>query len=94
MPGKARHGKGRFQPQSKKGKAKQRQATAEIITATTPAMAQDARPAPSTAPTPAKSNPAQRPGQQYPYVKAELRRISILFGIILVILIVLAIFLS
>ena len=95
MPGKARHGKGKHPHQSKKSKAKQRygdMAFQQHVSADIPKPATTvSTPSPkSTTPTaPAKSRTAQ-----YPYITTELRRIGILAGIILVVLIVLALVLS
>lgn len=84
MP-KAQHGKGRFQPHSKKGKVKQRQAAPM-------AAAQEAKPvAPAARPA---AKPAAAAAVRYPYVAGELRRAGILAGIIIAILVVLALILS
>ncbi|MFC1981048.1 hypothetical protein ACFLVN_02240 [Chloroflexota bacterium] len=95
MPGKSRHSRGKSHPQSKKGKAKQRSAGGVIPQQ---AAAQVSKPAASlsvsatsvSAPTPTAIPGAAR----YPYITAELRRIGILAGIVLIILIVLALILS
>ena len=95
MPDKSRHDKRKHHPQSKKSKAKQR--FAETI-AHPPAAAQPHKPAVHTGmPAPSAGVPATptaSPVGRYPYIATELRRIGILAGIILVILIVLALFLS
>ena len=94
MPGKSRHGKGKHPQHSKKSKAKQRHgATAlqqHVVTdAPTPAATISTPPS-SRAP----ASSAKTRTVQYPYITTELRRIGILAGIILVILIVLALVLS
>ena len=93
MPGKSRYGKGKHPHHSKKSKAKQR----HIATALKPPVADTPQPATaiSTPPPPkVPASPTKPRTAQYPYITAELRRISILAGIILVILIVLAVILS
>ena len=95
MPGKSRHGRGKRPSQSKRGKSKrhpsatvvQQQVAAQINKPVTPPKLS----APSvSAPTPRATLTAAR----HPYVVAELRRIGILAGIMLGILIVLALVLS
>ena len=98
MPGKSHHGKRKLHPQSKKSKAKQRY----VATSAQQQMVAQApkSPIPATVPaTPASSASVPTPppapkAVQYPYITAELRRIGILAGIILVILVVLALVLS
>ena len=94
MPGKSRHAKGKHAHHSKKSKTKQRQATMSIrqnITAEVPEQNIAVVKSPHTAVT---TSPAKAKAMLYPYITGELRRISILTGIILVILIVLALVLS
>jgi hypothetical protein len=94
MPGKPRHSQKKHLHQSKKSKAKQRQQSIS------PQQHLDSRtPGQATAiETTSLSKPANLPAKtrtlQYPYIAGELRRISILAGIIIVILIILAIVLS
>jgi hypothetical protein len=89
MPGKSRHGKGKHPHHSKKSKAIQRrqagilQPQPDSVTAMPTAAVQ--APVPTATATP-KARTAQ-----YPYITSELRRIGILAGIILVILIVLSV---
>ena len=93
MSGKSRHGKGKHLHQSKKSKAKQR----HIATALRPPIAETPQPETviTTAPlSKVPASPTKSKTAQYPYITAELRRISILAGIILVILIVLSVILS
>jgi hypothetical protein len=89
MPGKSRHGKGRHPHHSKKSKAKLHSAMA----LTQPGVADTSQPA-AAASTPPSSDVSASPTKfrtpQYPYITAELRRIGILAGIIIVILIILA----
>jgi len=84
MPGKSRHSR-----RSKKGKGRQVSST---VAAQQQAVTQTPKPAaPSaSAPTPLATLTAVR----YPYIVTELRRIGILAGIMLVILVVLALILS
>ncbi|MFC1942090.1 hypothetical protein ACFLWU_02610 [Chloroflexota bacterium] len=93
MPGKL-YGKGKHPPHSKKSKAMQRlgtMASQPQVAAETPSQAA----AFSTPPPPRAPAPMARAKViQHPYIIAELRRIGILAGITLVILIVLAIVLS
>ena len=94
MPGKSRHSKGKHPHHSKRSRAKQRHggmAFQQHVSADIPKPAATASmpSSPSTLTSPAKSRTAQ-----YPYITTELRRIGILAGIILVILIVLALVLS
>jgi hypothetical protein len=93
MPRKSRHIKGKY-PHSKKSKAKLRHgamAPQQPAVGETPQPAATiSMPSPSSVPTP----PTRLRTAQYPYITTELRRIGILAGIILVILIVLALVLS
>jgi len=95
MPGKSRHGKGKHPSQSKRRRERQRYAATsahqqEAAQAPKPAAPADIPAPPTRVPTP----PMASPVAQYPYIAAELRRIGILAGIMLVILIVLAFVLS
>jgi len=94
MPGKSRHGKGKHPHHSKKSKAKLRHSAMSlqqpIAADTTQPVATTITPPSSRVPT----SPAKPRIAQYPYITTELRRIGILAGIILVILIVLALVLS
>jgi len=98
MPGKSRHSKGKHSHSSKKSKALQRQGTTAAMphaTGTTPEMQkQVAILATSPGLKAATATPAKTATNQYPYITSELRRIAILAGIIIVILIVLSITLS
>lgn len=94
MPGKSRHGKGKHLHHARIIKARQPQGAAvsqpQAVAGTPqPAAPRSLRPSASA---PASAAVSRVP--QYPYVTRELRRIGILTGIILVILIVLARFLS
>jgi hypothetical protein len=94
MPGKSRHGKGKHLHHSKKSKAKQRYGTMALQQ---PVAADIPKPVATTGTPPssrAPTSPATSRTVQYPYITTELRRIGILAGIILVILIVLALVLS
>ncbi|MFC1982364.1 hypothetical protein ACFLV5_01030 [Chloroflexota bacterium] len=95
MPDKPRHDRRKHHPQSRKSKAKQR--SAEAI-AHPPVAAQPHKPAVHTGmPAPSAgvpTTPTASPVARYPYITTELRRIGILAGIMLGILIVLALLLS
>ena len=91
MPGKSQHGKRKYPHHSKKSKAIQRQESAALqqpaaTSAPRQAAAIDTTPLPKATAALAKTRTLQ-----YPYITGELRRIGILAGIILVILIILAI---
>ncbi len=88
MPGKSQYGRGKHVSRRKKEKMRQgtlatvaqRQVIAQPEVPVSPAK----MPAPTVTPT----------ATRYPYVTAELRRISILAGIVLVVLVVLVLVLS
>ena len=95
MSGKSRHGTGKPHSKSRKSKGSQRLAlpvpnnkwvtqTTEPAAHTSITVPTENKPAPSAAP----------PVAQYPYITAELRRIVILGGIVLGILVILALVLS
>jgi len=89
MPGKSRHGKRKRSFQSKKGKS--RRSSPSIVTQQQP-VSQTYKPV-----APSVSAAALMPAQtaaQYPHALTELRRIGILAGIMLAILVVLALVLS
>jgi hypothetical protein len=92
MP-KSRHGKGKHPHVSKKSKAKVRSSSftqpSAAVAAPKPEANIEASPVSKATAMPAKVIAAQ-----YPYFMDELKRISILAGIILVVLIVLSIILS
>ena len=94
MPGKSRYGKGKHAHHSKKSKAKQRYGAMalqqSIATEAPQPVATIITPPSSRTPT----SSAKTRIAQYPYITTELRRIGILAGVILVILIVLALVLS
>jgi len=90
MPGKSRHGKGK-QYQSKKSKAKQRHASMaphQQVAAAAPQPATPPREPAATTNEPAA--PVTKAVSRYPYISSELRRIGILAGIIIVVLIILS----
>ncbi len=90
MTGKSRHGKERREFHSKKSKAKRRAAMMSSQQVAAPAP-ETATPVETPAPPAAEPAPLAKPGAaRYPYVAAELRRISILAGIIIIVLIVLS----
>ena len=95
MPGKSRHGKGKYSVRSKRKKTGR---DSMDIVAQKPLVSQTCEPVPRSevstslpsTPTPSAAVSAVR----YPYITTELRRIGILAGIMLVTLVVLALVLS
>jgi hypothetical protein len=91
MPSKSRRSRGKYPARGKRGKGARGSLP---VTAAQPPVAQAQAPAPQSkvsvpsakVPTPSVAAPVAR----YPYVAAELRRIGILAGVIVVILVVLA----
>ena len=102
MPGKSRHTKGKRPSQTKKGKSKRRadlERQSSLATAAQqPAVAETYQPVSQPgAPAPQTSRPtpmATLTAARYPFIATELRRIGILAGIMLAVLIVLALALS
>jgi hypothetical protein len=105
MPGKSRHGKGKHSQHSKKSKVLRRQGTPAAIPQATATTVEIPKQATSTAASPipkaanllpkaANMASAKTAVNPYPYITSELRRIAILAGIIIVILIILSIILS
>ena len=94
MPGKSRHHKRKL---SRSKRIKGRQGVSAISTQPQ-AVAQTVKPAPrAKVRTPSASIPssmANLAAARYPYIAAELRRIGILAGLILVILVILALVFS
>ena len=94
MAGKSQHRRG-HSAQSKKAKAKQRSA---VMSSGQQVVVQMPRPAvspPVSAPPASKRiRPAISKTARYPYITAELKRIGIVAGIILAILVVLALVLA
>ena len=89
MPGKSRHKKGKYHPQSRKGKSRHHVAAATQQPAVPEPRESVGRPA-VPAPSPgAPTAPARRTAVRYPYIATELRTIGVLAGIMLVILVVL-----
>ena len=96
MPSKSRHGKGKHPHHSKKSKTIQRQearASQQQVTVDTSPKATPTDIDKVAPPKPAVSAERKK-AIQYPFIIGELRRIGILAGIILIILIILAIVLS
>ena len=95
MPGKSRRGKGKYSVQSKK--KKDRLIHPAAVTQP-PEVAQSKEPvsAPGIpAPSARVPTPVTKPtAVHYPYIAAELRTISILAGVMMVVLVVLALVLS
>jgi len=94
MPGKSRHGKRKL-PRSKRRRGSQ---NISVISAQQPVLAQTRKPAshPEASP-PAPGVPgttATLTATRYPYIAAELRRIGILAGVMVVILVILALVFS
>ena len=93
MPGKSRHGKGKHPHYSKKSKIRQRQAGAGLPQQAIASVPKTTAPiSPQT--TPKTAPPATTSTVQYPNIINELKRIGILTGIIIIILIILSIVLS
>ncbi len=95
MPGKSRHGgrKHSFQDKKKKG----RRSPAGVVAQRQADIQIDKPVAPPRVATPSTSAPAPTPrltAVRHPYILTELRRIGILAGIMLVILVVLVLVLS
>ena len=99
MSGKSRHAKGKHLSRSKRSRrlGLERQPSPAIV-AQRQAIAQTSKPVPHPsvpAPLASISEPMAKPSAVwYPYIATELRRIGILAGIMLVILVVLALVLS
>ena len=95
MPGKLRHGKGKHPVRSKRKRSGH---GSTAIAAQQPLISQTNEVVPKpevSAPSPITSAPSATVSTvRYPYIVAELRRIGILTGIMLVILVVLALVLS
>jgi len=94
MPGKSRHDKRKHPHHSKKSRAMQRHGTMPLQQQ---AVAETPQPATTISMPPlsrAATSPTASRVAQHPYITTELRRIGILAGIILAILIVLALVLS
>ncbi len=93
MPGKSRHGKGKHPVRSKR-----RRSGPSAVAAQQPPVSQtyEAVPKPEvSAPSPTTPTPSVAVSTvRHPYITTELRRIGILAGIMLVILVVLALVLS
>jgi len=88
MPGKSQHGRGKHSARSKRGRTRQ---GFSLAGAQQQAVAQDYKsvsqaPAPSAKVLTAKST---LPPVQHPYITIELRRIALLAGIMLTVLVVL-----
>jgi len=86
MPGKSRRSPGK---QSFRSKKRKRRPSHPIIATQQQAVAQTSESV-SSSEVPRKSVPAKITTVQYPYILVELRRIGILAGIIVAILIILA----
>jgi len=93
MSGKSRHSRRKRFSQNKKRKG--RQSSPGAVVPQQAGIQTDEPAAPAQVAAPSASAPVPAPtAAQYPYILAELRRIGILAGIVLVILIVLALVLS
>ncbi len=95
MPDKPRHGKGRYNSQSKKRREQQRTQTPVTQTqaAAQPAGAAASTGLPATKVKATAASPMAVPSFKYRYISTELRRITILSGTIIAILIVLVLIL-
>ena len=98
MTGKSRRSKGKHHARSKKSKAKQRYtavASQQQVAAPVASSVETAAPAQVPVPSARVRTAPSKPGKvRYPYITAELKRIGILAGIMLAILIVLALVLT
>ena len=100
MVKKSRHGKGKQHPQNRKGKAKQHQAamaSGQQAVSPVPSPSEPVATAMPSPPVSARAAPAVRGRVRYTYITyitAELKRIGILAGIMLAILIILALVLQ
>ena len=95
MPDKSQHRKGKHPAHSKKSKAKQRYAAMSAQPQVAAQIPKPAAPASMPAPsTTVRTKLAKTGTAKYPYITTELRRIGILAGIMLALLIVLALVLS
>ena len=95
MPSKSRHGKGKHLSRSKKGKGKQR--FSATVTQQQPVTKTPKPVAPPKVVTPSASAPTPTSvltPVRHPYILTELRRIGILAGVMLAILVVLVLVLS
>ena len=93
MPGKSRHGKRKHFPQGKKRKG--RPSSPGVVAPQQAEIQVDKPAAPAQVVAPSASTPMPvLTAVRHPYVLAELRRISILAGVILTILVVLVLVLS
>lgn len=94
MPGKSKHGKGKHPHHSKKSRAIHRQ---EVMASRQHGNVVAPKPAAVIEPPSGLKGaalPAKRTTLQYPYIAGELRRIGILAGVIVIILIALSFVLS
>ena len=87
MPGKSHRKRGKHSARSKK----RRDTLAQV--APQQPVKETYRPVTVAAPPPVRQAPRETPAVRYPYVASELRRIGILAGVMLVILIVLSLLL-
>jgi hypothetical protein len=100
MPGKSRHGKGKHPHYSKKSKALRRQGmpgtapTVSQAAAGMPGIAGQAAPAAAVPAPKAAGTAAKALANPYPFITSELRRIALLGGVIIVILVVLSLVLK
>jgi hypothetical protein len=92
MPGKSRHGRGKHS--SRKSKTMMRQGTAPPQSQASAAAPESPRPAVTAVPAPRAAAAGKANVVTYPFIASELRRIAVLAGIVIVILVVLSIFLS
>ena len=92
MPGKSRHGRGKHY--SRKSKIMMRQGTAPPVSQASATAPEATRPAAPAAPAPRAAVAGKATVTTYPFIASELRRIGVLAGIIIVILVVLSIVLT
>ncbi len=97
MAKRLRHGKGKQHPQSRKGRAKQRHAAmaaGQQAVSSVPPHSESVAIAVSSHPVSVRATPAVPGRAHYIYITSELKRIGILAGIMLAILIILALVLQ
>jgi len=93
MPGKSRHGKHKL-PRSKRGKGRQDVSSASTQQVVAQAYKPVSRPEVSAPSVSVPTTGVTLAATRHPDVAAELRRIGILAGVVLVILVILALVLS
>ena len=97
MAKRLRQGKGKQHPQSRKGRAKQRHAAMAAVQQAVSSVSSPSEPVATAMPShpvSVRATPAVPGRAHYTYINTELKRIGILAGIMLAILIILALVLQ